>query len=338
MSDDNGRLQLSAWQSMSVLKTFARVLRDGGAALLGHRSAWGIRSRAARLSADLPSRLQDALARTAAGSNPSQERPVILFSAGWRSGSTLLQRMIMEHNKDILIWGEPFAHSNIHDSLVNQFRAFTGQWPPSSFFLSSMRVGKISDSWTANLYPDVEHLFDAHRSFYQRLLRDPAVQAGRSSWGFKEVRLTIDHARYFRALYPQCKIVLLYRHPHDAYLSYRKWGLAWARTWPARFIDTPYAFGRNWAQITRGYLDGWAGIDALLIRYEDLDNAVDLARLESYLGRHVPSSSAMRRIGRAGDDPPTGPRPGRSTLPRIDRVLLNVATRHVLRDGGYARK
>ena len=56
-------------------------------------------------------------------------------------------------------------------------------------------------------------LFDAHRSYYRRLFADPAAEAGRRIWGFKEVRLTMDHAAYFRALYPKCKIILLYRHP-----------------------------------------------------------------------------------------------------------------------------
>lgn len=338
MPDDGIASKLTGRRPTSVLKAFERVLRDSVRALLGPRSAWGISSRAKRLSADLPSRLADALSRTPAGNDPPEERPVFLLSAGWRSGSTLLQRMLMEHNEDILIWGEPFAHSNIHDNLLNQFRAFTRQWPPDIFFLSKMRMDRISDVWTANLYPDVEHLFDAHRSFYHRLFADPAAQAGRGNWGFKEVRLTIDHARYLRALYPKCRIVLLYRHPRDAYLSYREWGLAWARTWPVRFISTPYEFGRSWAEITSGYLDGHAGVDALLMRYEDLDNPADVARLEAYLGWPVPTSSEMQRIGRIKNSATTARHAPRRALPAIDRALVDLATRKVLARAGYEPK
>lgn len=306
-------------------------------ALAGPRYTWGHASKARRLIRDLPGRLNDAERRISRKVPADDEQPVFVFSAGWRSGSTLLQRMIMENNSDLLLWGEPFAHCNIHDGLVNQFRAFTREWPPASFFLSGMKINKISDTWTANLYPDLDHLFDAHRSYYRRLFADPAAEAGRKTWGFKEVRLTIDHAAYFRALYPKCKIILLYRHPLDAYLSYRKWGLEWARTWPA-VISTPHAFGRNWAEMTRDYLEGHERVHALLIRYEDLGDPKHVARLESYLGWHVPPSSEMRRIGRIRDSSPPPQSAWQETLPRIDRALLYLATRHVLRDAGYVAK
>jgi hypothetical protein len=320
-----------------MLKTCDRVLRDAFRAFLGPRHTWGLSSRARRLSADLPSRLEDALARTSRSATPSGESPVFLLSTGWRSGSSLLQRMIMEHNEDILMWGEPFAHSNIHDNLLNQFRAFTRQWPPDGFFLSKMQIDRMSDAWTANLYPDVEHLLEAHRSFYRRLFADPAARAGRKNWGIKEVRLTIDHAFYLRALYPECKIVLLFRHPYDAYLSYREEGLSWAWAWPG-FISTPYAFGRAWAEMARAYLDGHKRVDGLLIRYEDLDNPAEVARLEAYLGWPVPRSSEMQRIGRFKHSQPSTPHLRQEALPRIDRALLHLATRNVLGDAGYVHK
>lgn len=319
---------------IEMLKMPDRALRSTVRALLGPRHTWGLSARAARLSADLPARLDDALARIPASPGPADEQPVFLFSAGWRSGSTLLQRMMMEHNKDILIWGEPFAHCNIHDNLLNQLRAFTRQWPQDDFFLSKMEISKISDAWTANLYPDVDCLFDAHRSFYRRLFHEPAARMGCNRWGFKEVRLTIDHARYLRALYPNCKIIFLYRNPLDAYLSYCDWGLVWARNWPT-FISTPYAFGRSWAELTRGYLDGHAGVNALLIRYEDLDDSAAVERLQSYLGWHISRSSEMQRIARVKGSLPTTPHLRHETLPKIDRILLTLATRNVLRDAGY---
>lgn len=320
-----------------MLKACDRALRDIFRALLGPRHTWDLSSRARRLSADLPSRLEDALGRTPRSTTKWRERPVFLLSTGWRSGSTLLQRMIMQHNEDILMWGEPFAHSNIHDNLLNQFRAFTREWPPDGFFLSKMQINRISDAWTANLYPDVEHLLEAHRSFYRRLFADPAEQAGRKNWGIKEVRLTIDHASYLRALYPECKIVLLCRHPYDAYLSYREEGLSWAWTWP-RFISTPYAFGRAWAEMARGYFEGHKRVDGLLIRYEDLDNPAEVARLEAYLGWPVPRSSEMQRIGRFKHSRPATPHLRQRTLPRLDRSLLHLATRNALEDAGYAHK
>jgi hypothetical protein len=317
-----------------VKKNASRVLRSIPRALVGPRYTWGLGSRNRRLSGDLPARLHDALNRASEAVRQDNDDPVFVLSAGWRSGSTLLQRMIMENNSDLLLWGEPFARCNIHDGLVDEFRAFTAEWPPSAYFLSAAGLKDPSDTWVANLYPGVDDLLRAHRGFHRALFAEPAHRAGRKSWGLKEVRLTIDHARYLRVLYPRCKIVLLYRNPYDAYLSYSRWNLTVFRTWPDRFISTPHAFGRNWAEMTRGYLAGYEGVDAHLIRYEDLDNPAAVERLQSYLGWRVPRSSEMRLI-REPEYSQAGRKPQRKSLPATDRFLLKLAIGSVLRDAGY---
>ncbi len=309
-------------------------MRDILRALLGPRACWGDSSYARNLSRDFPARLQDAFARVSPETRLQDDQPVFLLSAGWRSGSTLLQRMIMEHNQDLLIWGEPFAHSNIHDSLVGQFRAFTPDWPRNAFLASRTGLNNPSDSWVANLYPDIDDLVKAHRNFYSRLFAEPAIRAGRKNWGFKEVRLTIDHAMYFRALYPRCKILLLFRSPLDAYHSYRSWSSAWFRTWPESPVSTPYAFGRNWAEIAQGFLSGQKAVDALSIRYEDLNNPAEVERMEAYLGWAVPCSSELRRIRNTAPDQ-SSDKLRSIPLPAIDRALLKLATGKVLRDAGY---
>ncbi len=42
--------------------------------------------------------------------NEEDERPIFILSAGWRSGSTLIQRLIMSKER-ILIWGEPIIET-----------------------------------------------------------------------------------------------------------------------------------------------------------------------------------------------------------------------------------
>ncbi len=303
-------------------------------ATIGPRYTWDLAAETRREAADLPARLQDALRWISEAARPDDEQPVFVLSAGWRSGSTLLQRMIMENRKDLLMWGEPFPHCNIHDGLVNQFRAFTSKWPPSPYFLSAMKLQDASDTWVANLYPDVDDLLKAHRSFHHTLFAEPARRAGWKSWGLKEVRFTIDHATYLRVLYPRCKIILLYRNPYDAYLSYSRWNATVFRAWPDRFVATPYAFGRNWAELTRGYLDGHQRIGALLVKYEDLDSPDAAGRLQSYLGWPVPRSSEMRRI-REPDYSKAARKPKRKSLWATERAMLNLATRSVLREAGY---
>ena len=302
-------------------------------ALVGPRYTWGLGTESTRVAGDLPARLRDALRRKSSQAPLDDEQPVFVLSSGWRSGSTLLQRMIMKNNMDLLLWGEPFAHCNIHDGLVSQFRAFTSQWPQDTWFLSRMKLQDPSDTWVANLYPDFDDLLRAHRSFHNTLFAEPARRAGCKTWGLKEVRFTIDHATYLRALYPKCKIVLLYRYPFDAYLSYSRWNVTFFRTWPDRFVPTPYAFGRNWAELTRGYLEGHERVDAHLIKYEDLDDPEAVERLQTYLGWPVPRSSEMRRIREL--DSQADRKPQRRSLHPLERAMLGLATRSVRRVAGY---
>jgi Sulfotransferase family len=305
-------------------------------ATIGPRYTWDLAAQTRREAGDLPARLDDALRWISEETGPDDEQPVFVLSAGWRSGSTLLQRMIMENKGDLLMWGEPFPHCNIHDGLVDQFRAFTSKWPPRPYFLSGMKLQDPSDTWVANLYPDVDDLLKAHRSFHHTLFAEPAHKAGWKNWGVKEVRFTIDHASYLRVLYPKSKIILLYRNPYDAYLSYSHWNTTVFRTWPDRFVATPYAFGRNWAELTRGYLEGYKKIDALLVKYEDLDSPEAVGRMQTYLGWPVPRSSEMRRI-REPDYSKSARKPKRKSLRATERAMLNLATGSVLREAGYSR-
>lgn len=304
-------------------------MKDIARALLGAPGTWNIKGQSRRAAGDFPARMRDALVRTSAQARTCDEQPIFLLSAGWRSGSTLLQRMIMEHNESVLIWGEPFDHANIYDGMMDQFRAFTDQWPLERFFLSYRKDRNLSDEWVANLYPDADYLLSAHRKFFDALFGESARAVGRSNWGIKEVRLTIDHALYFRTLYPRCKILLLYRNPHDAYLSYRNLDAGWFRSWPDGLVNTPYAFGRHWATTTRGFIDGCGTVDGLLVRYEDLDNPADVERMEKYLGWPVSRSSNLERrnIGPSHDK--------KMRLPRGDGVLLNFSTGRTRRDAGY---
>src|SRR6185312_12863121 len=87
---------------------------------MGAPEIWDISAQARRQSADLPGRLRDLCAKLSPHVRSCDVSPIFLLSAGWRSGSTLLQRMIMEKNHDILMWGEPFDHASIFDRMLDQ--------------------------------------------------------------------------------------------------------------------------------------------------------------------------------------------------------------------------
>ena len=283
-------------------------------------------------SHDINARLADAFTWVSADARQCDDQPVFLFSAGWRSGSTLLQRMVMQNNSGIIIWGEPYNSCNIFDGLANQFRAFTATWPKEIHFLSKVNRSGLSDQWVANLYPDVDDLIDAHRQFLNTLFAKPALRFGGENWGMKVVRLNIDHAIYLRHLYPKGKFIFLCRDPFASFASFRKIYDGWFAKWPDHVVATPYSYGRHWARLTQGFLRGYVSLDGFFIRYEDLDNEEQCDRLGAYLGWRDSRASSLARIvgglgGEAGDRKPR--------MPVIERALLGFAVRDVRALAGY---
>ncbi|MDP3123289.1 MAG: sulfotransferase, partial [Thiobacillus sp.] len=179
--------------------------------------------------------------------------PIFLLSAGWRSGSTLLQRLVMS-DKRVLIWGEPYDECGPIQAMAGTLKAFRPDWPPAEYYYDGTPPGQLTGSWVANLFPAPDALWRAHRAYHDALFDAPATQAGASRWGVKEVRLGIEHARYLRWLYPKARFVLLYRNPLDAYSSYCRYGRSWYDVFPDRPVFTPTAFGAHWRQLMEGYL------------------------------------------------------------------------------------
>ena len=236
----------------------------------GRREVWDRHS--ARLREMLP--LQGALEmierRWPSVATGDPEQPIFVFSAGWRSGSTLVQRLLLSGG-DVLIWGEPYTLADYIGQLADSLRAFSAAYPPEEFFLrfhEGAEVVAIKEQWIAHLYPDPADLKRAHRAFLLTLLADPAHARGYSRWGFKDCKYGIEHAYYLKWLFPKAKFLFVYRNPLNAWRSFRLFGAY--RRWPHGRVFTARSYGELWRSLMEGYLAHHAAVDGIMVKYEDL--------------------------------------------------------------------
>lgn len=260
------------------------------------------------------------------------ERPVFLFSAGWRSGSTLLQRLLCSSN-EVVIWGEPLGDAALVPRLAASLTVLSDDWPPDSYIEQNLDLGSFSDQWIANIAPPVAYLRSAHRALFDEWLAKPAREIhGVSQWGFKEVRLTIQHARYLKWLYPQARFVFIYRNLFDAYRSWR--GNHWASAWPGYFSWSPIAYARHWKLLLSGYLESWKEVDGYLVKYEDLvAGNVNLAELAEHIGVSSIDSSVLKKRISSPNMKQNIKRKKRVTL--LEKLILSMVAGKTLKQAGY---
>ncbi len=272
------------------------MLRMIQTALKGPAQAWAQHRQLVKGHAGIESGLA-ALQAICPTPKDDPEAPIFLLSAGWRSGSTLLQRLIMS-DKRALIWGEPYDECGPIQAMAGTLKAFRPGWPPAEYYYDGTPPAQLTGSWVANLFPAPASLWHAHRRFHDTLFAAPATEAGAARWGIKEVRWGIEHARYLRWLYPNARFVLLYRNPLEAYRSYCRYGRSWYDTFPDKPVFTPTAFGAHWRTLMEGYLAGAESIGAMLLRYEDLVGPnPPLAELDAYLDIQTNHGVLANKVG-----------------------------------------
>lgn len=206
--------------------------------------------------------------------------------------------------RECFLWGEPFGHSGLVDSLADPIRCFNDRWPEAHHFHRGEQAEALSQRFIANLYPLVDDLLRAQQSYFLRLLAEPARRHGARRWGMKEVRLDCDHAIYLQWLFPRAKFVLLIRNPYDAYRSYaaraaRGW--SWYHRWPGEPV-TVGSFARHWRRLVTSFIENHHRINALVVRYEDLSRGRD-SEVEEYLGFPLSKDAGRTNPGDGGPPP-----------------------------------
>jgi len=228
------------------------------------------------------------------------ESPVFICASGWRSGSTLLQRMCMA-DPTVMVWGEPLDRCGILQSLAAQWRPLDGRWPNPRHVLAPDRKPPGVDEWIANLSPPIAALRHAQRRFLDTLFGEPARAAGRTRWGLKEVRLGLEEIRWLAALFPDARFALLVRDPVAAFESYAPRG-PWFERWPDGPVTTATAFASMWSRLVAGFLELVEDPRVMLVRYERLESRCEALalhldlHLDLNLDRDLAAPSSLERI------------------------------------------
>ena len=208
---------------------------------------------------------------------PSGSQPVFVVAAGWRSGSTLLQRLICSSG-EVLVWGEPYGRAcpiqgMTRSAMALRSDAWAGKqvtepdWPAEGSFAPAELPDDLADKWIANLYPEPGALKQAWRAQLDTLFAAPAAARGFARFGVKEVRWQSLDARFLQWMYPDARFFFLVRNPWDAWASAK--GATFVKSWPNDRVADVTSFVRHWRRCVEGYVR-WSGTGGFLVRYEDL--------------------------------------------------------------------
>ena len=226
-----------------------------------------------------------------------KDSPVFVFSAGWRSGSTFLQRLITASGR-ILVWGEAGgALNSLEDAAQRyaqmlgpghqQFRHGAGGNGEKQFETFRQDPVQGAHRWVASLNPPATQIDAAFRAFFDTCYGAPARALGFERWGVKEVVSGLETARFLRRLWPDARFLFLVRNPLDCLLSIKR------RNWMSlpESRNRPRFFAEHWARLAREFRTADFGH---LVRYEDLRQDSDVLQiLCDYLDMPLPPADFL---------------------------------------------
>lgn len=251
------------------------------------------RSKADASTANAATGLTFARARTRLA--PCDDAPILIAAPCWRSGSTLVQRLVNSSDRHF-IWGEPYAHTHMVERWVESLEAFGNGYPePNYLWKEGDGIDTLRDDWTANMFPPMKQWFEAQRLWFQTSLASPP-EMGARQWGLKTVRFDDTHVRYMRWLFPRMKTIVVLRDPLASYRSYKQWR-SWYKRFPSQQIRTAEQFGRMWSTRTASLATMFMEPDVHVVKYEELITSSDpLHALQEFIGSEVDRRALATRV------------------------------------------
>jgi len=223
---------------------------------------------------------------------PPSGPPVFLLSAGGRTGSTLVQRLILSTG-EVLVWGEHGGAilPGLQDILkrLELWQAHTGHRQYDRFCAEGW------NQWIPNVVTPMEAFLEGTRSFLEASLGSWAQRHGYGRWGFKEIRYGQPQAMLLEQLWPEATFVLCFRHPASTLRSIRR-----CEWYGPQFGGDPARFLKVWASLSASLLNAHGTLQrSLVVRHEDLTSDPE---------------SALQRLAQALDLPAA----------RLDRTALGT--------------
>jgi hypothetical protein len=222
----------------------------------------------------------------AASDRPREERPattpdpVFVLAGGGRTGSTLLQRLLLS-TREVLVWGE---HEG---AFVEHLAAIEARVAARNRVEGAGALGRFlangHNDWVANMLPDATGFRSGARAYFEASLGEQARQLGFPRWGVKEIRYGLEAGLFLHALYPNARFIVLIRHPAACLRSIK--GTSW---YGKDYGADPRAFTSTWARLTRELVELKSRVaQAALVKYEELtaaDTSAVVARIAAVSG------------------------------------------------------
>ena len=189
--------------------------------------------------------------------------PVFVLAGGARSGSTLLQRMLISTG-EVMIWGE---HGGLLLDGLQRMVTGMAQWIEAEGTRHWERFTNEGwNRWIPNVNPPLDAFVEGARAALLRSLAVPAAELGYRRWGFKEIRYTGTAVELLKMIFPDATIIVLVRNPEAVLRSIK--GTAF---YEKDYHSRPEVFLKRWATVSASLARTCvAGSSVRLWRFEDI--------------------------------------------------------------------